>query len=141
MDTLPEMVDSPWGSTPLDPKQPIAGLCDELGGSFLILGVPGAGKTTIMLSLARELISRAENDPGLNIPVVFNLTSWTDRSQRLFDWLIDELGTKYQIPKIIGHSWLQQSDCGSFSTVWTRYPLIAGPLASRPSTRSLRRRA
>ncbi len=109
VDTLPEMVDSPWGSTPLDPKQPIAGLCDELGGSFLILGVPGAGKTTIMLSLARELISRAENDPGLNIPVVFNLPSWTDRSQRLFDWLIDELGTKYQIPKRIGHSWLQQS--------------------------------
>ena len=41
VDTLPEMVDSPWGSTPLDPKQPIPRLCDELGGSFLILGVPG----------------------------------------------------------------------------------------------------
>ena len=109
VDTLPEMVDSPWGSTPLDPKQPIPRLCDELGGSFLILGVPGAGKTTIMLSLVRELISRAENDPGLKIPVVFNLTSWTDRSQRLLDWLIDELGTKYGIPKRIGHSWLQQS--------------------------------
>jgi hypothetical protein len=114
MDTLPEMVDSPLGSTPLDPQQPIASLCDELGGSFLILGVPGAGKTTIMLSLVREFIARCENDPGLNIPIVFNLSSWTDRSQRLFDWLIDELATKYGIPKKIGHSWLQQSQLRVF---------------------------
>ncbi len=109
VETLPEMVDSPWGSTPLDPKQPIAALCEELGGSFLILGVPGAGKTTIMLSLARELIAQAENDPSHPIPVVFNLTSWLDRNQRLVDWLAAELGTKYGIPTKIGHSWLKES--------------------------------
>ncbi len=109
LDTLPEMVDSPWGSTPLDPHQPIANICDELGGSFLILGVPGAGKTTIMLTLVRELITQAENDPSHPIPVVSNLTSWTGSNQRLFDWLVDELSTKYTIPKKIGHSWLQQS--------------------------------
>src|SRR5271157_295499 len=109
VDTLPEMVESPWGSTPLDPQQPIAGLCDDLGGSFLILGVPGAGKTTIMLSLARELIAQVENDHSLSIPVVFNLASWTDTSQRLFDWLVDELSRKYVIPKKIGRAWLQQS--------------------------------
>jgi len=114
VDTLPEMVDSPWGSTPLDPKQPIPRLCDELGGSFLILGVPGAGKTTIMLSLARELISRAESDPSLSVPVVFNLTSWTESGQRLFDWLVDELGIKYGIPCRIGQSWLQQSQLRLF---------------------------
>jgi hypothetical protein len=109
VDTLPEMVDSPFGSTPLDPKQPIAALCEELGGSFLILGVPGAGKTTIMLSLVRELIARAETDPSQPIPVVFNLASWTDGNQTLIDWLIDELAAKYVIPKRIGQSWLQQS--------------------------------
>ena len=109
MDTLPEMVDSPWGSTPLDPNQPIAAICDELGGSFLILGAPGAGKTTIMLTLVRELISQAEGDPTLPIPVVSNLTSWTDTSQTLRDWLVDELSGKYQIPKRIGRSWLDQS--------------------------------
>jgi predicted NACHT family NTPase len=89
-------------------------LCDELGGSFLILGVPGAGKTTIMLSLARELISRAEKDSSHRIPVVFNLTSWAVRSQRLADWLIEELGTKYGIPKKIGHIWIEQSQLRLF---------------------------
>ncbi len=114
VDTLPQKVDSPLGSTPLDPNQPIAAICDELGYSFLILGDPGAGKTTTMLSLVRELISRAENDPGLSIPVVFNLSSWTGRSQALFDWLIDELGTKYGIPKRIAHSWLERSQLRLF---------------------------
>ena len=107
-DTLPEMVDSPYGSTRLDPKQPIASLCDELGGSFLILGVPGVGKTTIMLSLARELICRAEQDPGERMPVVFNLTSWAGRGQPLSDWLLGELATKYLVPKGAGRSWLEQ---------------------------------
>jgi hypothetical protein len=107
-DTLPEMVDSPYGSTRLDPRQPIASLCDELGGSFLILGVPGVGKTTIMLSLARELISRAEQDPGERVPVVFNLTSWAGRGQPLSDWLVGELATKYLVPKGAGRTWLEQ---------------------------------
>ncbi len=109
LDTLPEMVESPWGSTPVDPRQPIATICDELGGSFLILGVPGAGKTTIMLTLVRELISQAEKDPSRLIPVVANLTSWTGSNQRLVDWMVSELGTKYGIPKRIGRIWLQQS--------------------------------
>jgi CHAT domain/NACHT domain len=113
-DTLPDKVDSPWGSMALDPRQPISTLCDELGGSFLILGVPGAGKTTIMLSLVRELILRAEIDPGLPIPVVFNLSSWIDRAQSLLDWLVSELSGKYGIPKKMGHSWLEQSQLRLF---------------------------
>ncbi len=109
LETLPERVDSPLGSTRIDPHQPIATICDELGYSFLILGVPGAGKTTIMLTLVRELIAQAEKDPSHPIPVVTNLTSWTGSNQTLFDWMADELGTKYGIPKEIGRSWLQQS--------------------------------
>ena len=68
-----------------------------------------------MLSLARELITRAESDPSHPIPVVFNLTSWTDRNQSLTDWLIDELATKYVIPE---EDWPApgsiKAACGSF---------------------------
>ena len=108
LDTLPEMVLSPWGNTPIDPQQPISALCDELGGSLLILGNPGAGKTTLMLTLVRELISRRELDNSLPIPVVANLTSWIDNNQDLSQWMIDELGAKYGVPKQIAQSWLQQ---------------------------------
>ncbi len=109
VDTLPEMVDSPWGKMPLDTRQPIASLCDQLGGSFLILGVPGAGKTTVMLSLVREWVDRVARDPGLPVPVVFNLTSWADRRGALENWLTEELGTKYSIPRAAAQTWIEQN--------------------------------
>ncbi|MBE9224728.1 hypothetical protein IQ264_04500 [Phormidium sp. LEGE 05292] len=37
---------------------------EEIAGRLLILGAPGAGKTTILLELAKTLISRAEADPN-----------------------------------------------------------------------------
>src|SRR5581483_8751054 len=56
-------------------------VADELGGAVLILGEPGAGKTTTLLELARDAIVRAEQDPSQPIPVVFNLSSWSDSQQ------------------------------------------------------------
>ncbi|NJN03416.1 MAG: hypothetical protein HC816_13605 [Leptolyngbyaceae cyanobacterium RM1_1_2] len=41
-----------------------------LGRSLLILGESGVGKTTILLELTRDLLSRAEQDISLPIPVV-----------------------------------------------------------------------
>ena len=46
-------------------------------------------------------------DPAQPIPVVFNLSSWTDPKQNLLDWLIEELLAKYQVPKKIGGRWLE----------------------------------
>jgi eukaryotic-like serine/threonine-protein kinase len=86
--------------------EPIGDLFDEVGRSLLILGAPGSGKTITLLVLARELIHRAESDSAQPIPVVFNLSSWNDGEQSLLDWLINELLTKYQIPRRIGNSWL-----------------------------------
>ncbi len=114
MDVMAEMVDSPWGSIPLNPNQPIANVCDELGGSFLILGIPGAGKTTIMLTLVRELIDQVEIDSGRQVPVVLSLTSWIISNQGLSDWVVSELSTKYGVPKSIGHKWLQQGNLRLF---------------------------
>lgn len=78
------------------------------GRTLLILGDPGAGKTTTLLELARDLISRAEYDFNQLIPVVFNLSSWQGGKQKIFNWIIEELNSKYQIPKKISELWIQE---------------------------------
>lgn len=82
---------------------------DELGEgrTLLILGNPGGGKTTAMLELVRDLVQRAELDVSLPIPIVFNLSSWVDRNQKITDWLVQELRSKYQISKKAAQTWLQ----------------------------------
>ncbi len=59
----------------LPPNTAIIDVFDKVGQELLILGEPGAGKTTTLLELARELINRARLNPEEPIPVVFNLSS------------------------------------------------------------------
>lgn len=118
MELVHGAVDNPWGSLldrpgaasqPLPPGQTMRDVFDDQGGSLLILGEPGSGKTTTLLSLARDLLSRAEQEPSLPIPVVFNLSSWRDPAQTMFAWLVDELSAKYQIPKAVSCGWLKEN--------------------------------
>lgn len=88
---------------------PIVQVFDQLNGALLILGTPGAGKTTMLLELARDLIARAEQDASQCIPVVFNLSSWSDK-QTIDDWLIYELRSKYNVPKKLAESWVMQDE-------------------------------
>ena len=57
-----------------------------MGRSLLILGAPGSGKTTMLLELTRQLIERAREDGTEPLPVVFNLSSWTEKLT-FDDWL------------------------------------------------------
>jgi len=82
----------------------------QMDHALLILGAPGSGKTTLLLELARDTIGRAERQPGQPLPVIFNLASWPDKRISLVDWLVEELNTKYQIPKKIGRDWLENND-------------------------------
>ena len=82
----------------------IATLFDATG-SLLILGEPGSGKTTTLLQLASELIERARNDAKERVPVVLNLSSWK-KGQALADWILSELGTKYQVSSKAARFWL-----------------------------------
>jgi energy-coupling factor transporter ATP-binding protein EcfA2 len=77
------------------------------GRTLLILGEPGAGKTITLLKLAENLITRAEEDPSRLIPVVFNLSSWRSKRQTIADWLVQELWSKYQVPKEVGKDWVK----------------------------------
>ena len=111
----PDAVANPWrliiqesehASTPLPAGTRITEVYDEANGELLILGEPGAGKTTLLLELARDLLNRAEQEQTHPIPVVFNLSSWTRKRQPLATWLIEELETKYQVPRKVGSDWI-----------------------------------
>ena len=83
----------PWGmemkvaiaqSSQLLPPEAVMGqVFDQCSGRLLILGEPGAGKTTSLLDLALELVERAENDPQQRIPVIVDLSDWQPILSRL----------------------------------------------------------
>lgn len=66
---------------------------------LLILGAPGAGKTTILLKLAELLLRDAELDTTVPIPVVFNLSSWQEKRLPLQEWVSDELKNFHVVQK------------------------------------------
>jgi hypothetical protein len=116
MEALYGAVDDPWAgggdatgirSESIAGHRKIADVFDHGGRSLLILGEPGSGKTTAMLSLARHLIDEAEKDRALPIPVVVSLSSWAEAQGDLCRWMTDELSTKYQVPRRIGRAWLE----------------------------------
>ncbi len=83
---------------------------DGANGEVLILGEPGAGKTMLLLELARDLLERARRDETHPIPVVFNLSSWATSRQPLSGWLVSELNTKYQVPHRLAASWIETDE-------------------------------
>jgi hypothetical protein len=93
----------------LAPDTKIADVFEGVGRLLLILGEPGSGKTITLLELARDLVAvvHQSNELRQPVPVVFNLSSWTERFTSLADWLTEELSTKYRIPKHSGRSWLE----------------------------------
>ncbi len=97
-------------SKPLAPGTPIAEVFDrtDVGGKLLILGNPGAGKTTTMLDMAATLVQRANGDADEPIPVMVNLSSWQNSKQSFTDWLLNELKLKYGISAKLGQTWLSE---------------------------------
>jgi serine/threonine protein kinase/DNA polymerase III delta prime subunit len=115
----PEAVANPWHLVlqqfdmvprPLPAGMHIRDVYDKANGELLILGAPGSGKTTLLLELARNLLERAERDEQEPIPVVFTLSSWATKQQRLVDWFVEELVSKYQVPRKLGKA-LIEADC------------------------------
>ena len=77
----------------LDPRQLLIETFgrDDIAGKLLILGTPGAGKTTALLSLAEQLVCGALTKPKMVIPVLFELSTWRKDNQSIRDWLIEQL--------------------------------------------------
>ena len=99
--------DAPSTSSGQAPSPPIlSALFHQSDRALLILGEPGSGKTTTLISLANELIAQAERDVEQPIPVIFNLVSWAEKREQVSSWLVEELTAKYQIPHTLGEQWL-----------------------------------
>jgi NACHT domain-containing protein len=79
---------------------------DDAEGELLIIGEAGAGKTTLLLQLTRALLQRAREDETHPLPVVFHLSSWAEKRLSLADWLIEELKSKYQVPRTLAQQWV-----------------------------------
>jgi DNA polymerase III delta prime subunit len=77
----------------LDPNTPLIETFkrDHIDGRLLILGAPGAGKTTALLSLAEQLMCEALEKSKTVIPIVFELSTWRDDNQSIHDWLVGQL--------------------------------------------------
>lgn len=115
LEQAPGQVSHPWESVihqgnqqpvPLPDGKSVVELFDEFLGALLILGMPGGGKTTMLLELARDLITRARQHEQHPVPVVFNLSSWATRRQPLIVWLAEELNQRYDVPTLLAQEWV-----------------------------------
>ncbi|MFC4072482.1 NACHT domain-containing protein [Actinoplanes subglobosus] len=101
----------------------IADVFGRLDESMLILGVPGAGKTTQLLDLAAELVTRAGSATEPSVPVLLDLVDWETARldsrplrrgggsgrESFSDWLVSSIAVRYRIPPEIGRLWLAEN--------------------------------
>lgn len=77
---------------------------------LLVLGEPGAGKTTMLLQLVSHLMAQAEADETCPMPAVFSLATYTN-GRTLSQWLVEQLAGNYEVPRKLGEQWI---DTGQF---------------------------
>jgi len=92
--------------TCIAPQTSLLDIFNQANNELLIIGDPGSGKTTIMLALAKELLSIASKDNSHPAPVILNLSSWSVSQESLPDWVIDELTQRYRIRKEVAIKWI-----------------------------------
>jgi predicted NACHT family NTPase len=96
-----------YGDSPLPTGASILDVFDDMQRELLILGEPGAGKTILLLQLARRLIERARQDADEPVPVMLKLSSWT-ADKPLPDWLADEVRRQYRMPNASTVAWFER---------------------------------
>ena len=89
-----------------DSAENILHIFQSYNGKLLILGDAGVGKSTLVLTLTRELLYQANEDDNHPIPVIFNLSSWSG-NVGMGDWIQHELNEKYQVPASIAERWIE----------------------------------
>lgn len=119
MHSAPELVDAPWDRDLLssNPDHRSEGLrtgdllaaFERSEGALLIVGAPGAGKTTASLQTASALLDRARTDPAAPVPVLINLSAYDGRGT-LANLVESELVAKYRLPRMVVRGWLEADD-------------------------------
>ena len=112
-----DAVEHPWDRIVVAPNRPIQTLekqdsitrvFDGAQHTLLVLGEPGAGKTTTVLELVRDLVQRARESAAEPVPAVLALSNWRGEHKDLAGWLVSELGLRYQVPKRVARTWLEE---------------------------------
>ncbi|MCB9453863.1 MAG: NACHT domain-containing protein [Anaerolineaceae bacterium] len=80
----------------------------QYSGRVLLLGDPGAGKTTMLLHHAQSLIAAYVRDPNQRMPFYASITQWDSSNRELADGTIQEgrplaewFAQKYNLPPAI----------------------------------------
>ncbi len=112
-----ELVENPWDIQVQMPKQEsqllpsgtkILDVFERMRFSMLILGEPGAGKTTMLLELAKQAISRLGQTQNSQSRWFSACLCWTP-ALSIANWLVDELRGKYYVPTKIGRRWIENN--------------------------------
>ncbi|MGD1950756.1 MAG: NACHT domain-containing protein [Leptolyngbyaceae cyanobacterium] len=79
----------------------------DIQGKLLILGEPGSGKTTELLQLAKDLVTRVEEDDQHPVPVILELSNWDGQS--IDKWVASQLNKLYNVSKATIQEWLENN--------------------------------
>jgi hypothetical protein len=67
---------------------------DTYDGRILLLGEPGAGKTTTLFAFARDAVAARLADPSRPLPIIAPIATWNAWEQTpLADWLANQIPT------------------------------------------------
>ena len=105
----------PWHYEALDEQQRFATFdqaFEHYEGRVLLLGTPGSGKTTTLHNLALKLISEAQQEQTAPIPLLFNLSKFSNispkRVSEQLNWLRQRKEPSEENPARVFEQWLIQ---------------------------------
>lgn len=89
-------------------EESIFNLYQKSHQSLLILGAPGSGKTFTLIELCRDLLEIADENRESPIPVIINLSGWTEQNkdEGFESWLIRSIYQLYLLDEKVAFKWL-----------------------------------